>query len=350
LDKIVAAYTNSVDLAFLRSDLLVHDGRPIEASTVLREVRASHPATPVAAEADRRLEALPPIANLEKHFWGEAYNAGDYLGRFGTLVGSGYVREGAFIPDARWLQPYVEFRYDVDTHSGVPGQSTIISDNFVGLYGGIRAQLLPNEYLFVYGQAGTDKDLLGNRDSGNFAFDYQAGIYGFKSWGPGTILFSTRPEWTTGSRLAPGGSPGPTPGQSPADTTKTEWRDGFFWRGDWFVDGGADFSYYHRYRNAIGYGQAHEGFRLFQIGPHVGFDAYVVENISWDVKGNYYDNFIEGGPGARLLWSPHKGWEVVLRAEWLNGVYFGRGEDAFTVPPDSSFQGVHVGLSVGARW
>jgi hypothetical protein len=156
-------------------------------------------------------------------------------------------------------------------------------------------------------------------------------------------MFRSPPGWQT------------PPDRPDSFAPRTHWRDKnlgdlFFWRGDWFADAGADFSYYHRYSSWIGYGQAHEGFRVFQVGPTLGFDAYVVENLSWDVRGNYFDNLFEIGPGARLLWLPHRGWEVVLRTEWLNGFYLGRGRDAFAVAPRSQYDEVRVGLSVGARW
>ena len=124
----------------------------------------------------------------------------------------------------------------------------------------------------------------------------------------------------------------------------------FFWRGDWFGDAGADFSYYDRYRSWIGYGQAHEGLRLFQLGPKLACDAYLVENATWDVRGNYFDNFFDLGPGARLVWHPRRNWEVVLRAEWLKGFYFGRDDLNNRGNVSDQYDGVHVGLSVGARW
>ena len=259
-----------------------------------------------------------------------------------TVVGSGFVRQGAFIPSARWLQPYAELRFGADTRSGVP-ERTIISDNHVGLYAGIRAQPFPAEYLFVYAQVGGDTDLLGGRHNGDFAYDSQVGIYGFKSWGPGTVLLRTPPGWKP---------PAVHPDSFAPETSwhDTTLKDLFFWRGDWFTDAGADFSYYHRYTSWIGYGQAHEGFRLFQFGPTAGFDAYLVENLSWDVRGNYFDNLIEIGPGARWLWRPHRGWEVIFRTEWLNGFYFGRGRDAFAVAPRSHYDEIRAALSVGARW
>ena len=343
LEKIPTTSSNAMELAFLRSDLLIHEHRWREASDILKRIKEETGETKIALEAERRLGALPPIANLDKHFWGEAYVSGDYLGRFGTVVGSGFIRQGAFIPNARWLQPFAEMRFGADTRSGVSGERTIITDNHIGFYGGIRAQLLPSEYLFVYGEAGGDVDFLDRRHNGDFSYDYQVGIYGFKSWGPGTVLFRAPSGWKT-----PEGRPDSFSPQTP-------WRDKrvndlFFWRGDWFVDAAADFSYYHRYASWIGYGQAHEGFRIFQFGPNAGFDAYAVENLSWDVRGNYFDNLIEIGPGARWLWLPHKGWEVVLRAEWLNGFYFGRGESAFAVAPKSHYDEFHAALSVGVRW
>ncbi len=124
----------------------------------------------------------------------------------------------------------------------------------------------------------------------------------------------------------------------------------FFWRGDWFVDAGADFSYYDRFSSWIGYAQAHEGFRLFQIGPRAAVDAYLVENMSWDVRGNYFDNLFEIGPGARLLWVPRKHWEVVLRAEYLNGFYFGRDDLHNRGGVSGNYDDFRVALSVGARW
>ncbi len=338
-ERLAANKPDSTDLALARADLLIGRRERRKAAGILKKLKDDHPGTPIAQAAEARLHALPPIANLDKWFWGEAYASGDYLGRYGTVVGSGFVRQGAFIPGARWLQPYVEHRFGVDTRSDVGARQSIIADNHVGFYGGMRAQLLEAEYLFVYGQGGVDKDLLDRRQDGDWALDYQAGIYGFKSWGPGTEFHSSK-----GSREPSGtNSPAMKEGSSPRGCD-------FFWRGDWFVDAGADFSYYHRYASWIGYAQAREGFRVFQVGPKLAFDAYVVENLTWDVRGNYFDNYIEFGPGARFVWASRSAWEVVLRAEWLKGYYFGRDGRDNRGDASSQYDGVHVGLSVGARW
>ncbi|MCI0745042.1 MAG: tetratricopeptide repeat protein [Verrucomicrobia subdivision 3 bacterium] len=346
-DKVAQQHPSKPELALLHADLLMQQHRWSEASRVLKELQRAHPDTFLAAEAERRL-ASPEIVNFDKFFWGEAYLSGDYQGRYGTLIGSGFARHGYYIPEARWLQPYAEFRFSVDTRSGAGRRSTIITDNFIGFYGGMRAQLVPGEYLFIYGQGGGNKDFLDRRENGDWALDYQAGIYGFKSWGPGTIL--RRPQETVATA---GGIP-------PADASATHrWRgsntNSMFWRGDWFVDAGADFSYYHRYSSWIGYGQAHQGFRLWQLGPRTAIDAYAVENLAWDVRGNFYDNFIEVGPGVRLLWTPAvlpkvSRWEVVLRAEWLNGFYFERDALDNRGDASSNYDDFRVGLSVGIRW
>ena len=340
--KVQEAFPNAPEVALMRADLLARDKQWEDASLILKGIRREHENTPTAAEASRRLDALPPMGNLAKWYWGEAYNSGDYLERFGTLVGSGFVRHGYFIPHARWLQPYAEFRYTVDTRSGAGGRSTV-ADNFVGTYLGARAQPFAEHYLFFYAQAGLNQDLLDRRDDGDWAYDSQAGVYGFKSWGPGTVLLTL-----SGEPIRTSGNPA-NPAEQPS-AVQNGVGFGAFWRGDWFVDAGADFSYYHRHSSWIGYGQAHEGFRLFQIGPHAAIDAYLVENVSWDIRGNYFDNLVEAGPGLRLLWVPRRRWEVVLRGEWLNGLYFNRDELDTRGNADSHYDDLRLGLSVGTRW
>jgi hypothetical protein len=179
-----------------------------------------------------------------------------------------------------------------------------------------------------------NQDLLDNREDGDWALDYQAGIYAYKSWGPGVVFHETAAAAADAA----------------VKSGATNAAAGAFWRGDWFLDGGADFSYYHRYRSWIGYGQFHEGLRLAQWGSKVAFDGYLVENLTWDVHGNYYDNFVDLGPGARAIWLPHPNWQVVLRTEWLWGFYFGRDELDSRGDASGTFDGVHVSLSVGARW
>lgn len=340
-ERLAASRPDSTDLALVRADQLIGMHQRLKAAEILKKLQEDHPGTPVAKAAEDRLHALPPIANLDKGYWGEAYASGDYLGRYGTVVGSGFVRHGWFIPEARRLQPYVEHRFGVDTHSDVSGRQSIIADNHVGFYGGLRAQLFESEYLFVYGQGGVDKDLLERREDGDWALDYQAGIYGFKSWGPGTTF-----RLGEGNRALSGGVTNAAAAKEAGSPCGCD----FLWRGDWFVDTGADFSYYHRYSSAIGYGQAHEGFRVFQIGPRLAFDAYIVENITWDVRGNYFDNYVDFGPGARFIWTPGPTWQVVLRADWLKGYYFGRDQRDNRGDASSQYDGVQVGLSVGARW
>src|SRR5262249_27575545 len=265
-DDLTPRHEGAADLALFRADVLIRRHELRKAGEALRQIEENQPGTPEAKAAADRLRAMPPIADLDKWSWGEAYASGDYLGRYGTLVGSGFIREGVFIPEVRWLQPYAEFRFGVDTRSDGGPRATIVEDNAVGFYGGVRAQILPTEYLFVYGQGGVNQDLTGRRENGDWASDYQAGIYGFKSWGPGTVFLPHAPA-ATGAAAST---------ETPARAVDEKTADAWFWRGDWFADAGANFSYYHRYHSAIGYGQLHEGFRVAQYGPKLAFDAYLI--------------------------------------------------------------------------
>jgi len=330
------------DLALLQSDLLLNARRWEEASAILKRLKRENPDTPIAEEAQKRLEYIPAIANLDKWNWGEAYLSGDWHDRWGTLIGSGFIRSGTYIPHARWAQPYLEFRFSVDTESDIStDRQTIITDNFVGGFAGVRVQPFETEYFFLYAQAGTSTDLFDQRNDGDWIFDYQVGLYGYKSWGPGVNLYRSPPDTSpnyTNYNLALEGAKG------------SQATDLFFWRNDGWVDAGADFSWYGRYDSWIGYGQAREGLRLFQYGPNIGFDVYLLEGISWDVRGNYFDNLAEIGPGARVLWTPRKNWQVVARIEFVEGWYLGRDELDNRGSASSHYDDLRAGLSVGVRW
>jgi hypothetical protein len=75
-----------------------------------------------------------------------------------------------------------------------------------------------------------------------------------------------------------------------------------------------------------------------------------MQNLAWDVKGNYTDNLIEGGPGLRLVWVPYRNWQVVLRTEWAEGIYFGRDDTHQRGSTGSTYGDFRAGLSVGVSW
>jgi len=333
-EKAAKKRPNSVELAMMRANLLVSVHRWEDASKVLMDVKYGNPGTPAAAEAQRYLDTLPPMCNLDKWNWGEMYAQGVTFSRYNDLVGSGFIRDGTYVPGARWLQPYVGMRFSTDTQSGTGQRQSIVEDNSISFVGGARAQLFPTEYLFLYAEGGVNMDWLGKRNNGDWAWDYQAGIYGFKSYGPGVVL----KDYSISTNAA-----GMT-------ITNRSSLSPVVWRGDWFVDGAADFSYYHRFTSWLGYSQAHEGFRLVQFGSDVAVDAYLVENLDWDAKGNYFDNLFEYGPGGRILWTPRRNWQVTLRAEWLEGYYLGRDDQNSRGTAHSSYENLEVTLAVGATW
>lgn len=329
--QMAAEKPGATDLVLMQAELLVRQHRWTEAGKVLLAAKKAHPDTPLATEAERRLHALPAVADLDKWQWGEFYASGDYHNRFHTLIGSGLLREGTYVPHARWLQPYAGLRFGLDTKSGAGDPSTIVQDNSFSFVGGVRAQLFPTEYVFLYAEGGLNKDLLDRRDGGDWAGDYQAGVFGYKSWGPGVTFPDNIPAVATSTNRPPAGC-------------------GAAWRGDWFTDVGADFSYYHRFNSWLGYGQAHEGFRLAQLTRSVAWDAYAVENLAWDAKGNYFDNLGELGPGTRLIWKPRGNWRVVLRVEWVEGFYFGRDDLNSRGTASGDYNDFRAGISVGTSW
>lgn len=331
-EKLAAERPDSVELGLIRSDLLFKAHRWQEASAILKEIRTKNPNTPVAKEADRRLAEIPAVENLDKWNWGEAYMSGDYHGRFGSVIGYGYIRSGTYVPSARWLQPYVSFQFLADTKSGGGALQTIVADNSVGLYAGLRAQLFTTEYLFLYVQGGGNTDLLGRRNNGNWRGDYQAGIYGYKAWGPGV-------NWTRLSQTNKVDG-----GKATCCSLET------MWRGDWWVDAGADFSYYDRFERWLGYGQVREGVRILQFGNRMAVDGYVMENIAWDIEGVYTDNLFEAGPGLRMVYTLWRNWQIVLRTEWAEGVYFGRNYNNTKGDTDSTYGDFRAGISMGVNW
>jgi tetratricopeptide (TPR) repeat protein len=333
-EKMSQTKPQSVEVAFLRADLLVTAKRWEDSSVILNQIKDGNPNTAAEKEAMRRLTAIPAMCNVDKQQWGEMYLSGDYHERYDTVIGSGFIREGTYIPDARWLQPYVGAKFGADTKSGAGVQQTIVADNSVSFVAGLRAQPFPKEYLFLYVEGGLNKDLLSRRHDGDWAWDWSAGVYGYQSWGPGVVF----KDYAATNAPADG------------ESVKCPFAYSPMWRGDWFVDVGADFSWYHRYSSWLGYGQAHEGFRLLQFGPKMALDAYVVENIAWDVKGNYFDNLFEIGPGVRLIWEPRRSWQVVLKAEWVEGLYFGRDDLNIRGGAAGSYDDFRVSLSVGASW
>jgi hypothetical protein len=76
----------------------------------------------------------------------------------------------------------------------------------------------------------------------------------------------------------------------------------------------------------------------------------MVENLNWDAKGNYFDNLFEYGPGARVLWTPRRNWQVTLRAEWLEGNYLGRDDLHNRGTTISGYEDLEVTLAVGVTW
>jgi hypothetical protein len=260
-------------------------------------------------------------------------------------VGAGFIREGSFIHGARWLQPYLEFSFVADTKSGVEeGQISILEENLVSLFGGMRAQVLSNTDFFVYAKGGGTKELIDFQHEGNWFEDFQGGFYGHESIGPGTIMLDIIPNQIEAGDLDI------LQGSQNQSLSSDRFSLDPIWRCDWFVEGGGDFSYYNRLSNGIIYAESLQGLRLLQLGTVGAVDAYAVENFSLDTRGSFFDNLGEIGPGIRMLWSLCDACDVMLTTEYLNGFYFGRNEHGNRNEEDGQYDDVRVKFSMTTRW
>jgi hypothetical protein len=90
--------------------------------------------------------------------------------------------------------------------------------------------------------------------------------------------------------------------------------------GTFFADAGISAGYYSRYDNGIAYLQGRTGVRLLELGPSA-FDPYIRVDFAADTRREFYNNFVEGGLGIRVI--PHHAWGVNILFEAKRGLYVG---------------------------
>lgn len=316
--------------------LLVHGriqralGRNAAAWESFSAARAAAAGLPEESTAiSREIQALPAEANLDRWTWGELQLDGLYMTRFWDAIAYGRIRQGTFVPGARWIQPFLEAGFTLDTKSGLAGGlSQVYANNLAGFHVGARIRLVPNEDIWVYAMVGAEKDLRGTtRFDGAWFLDWRAGFRGYKGIGPGinflaeaTLLEPSGPRWALHPRLA------------------------------WFAEGGWDAAYYSLYENFIAYGALREGFRLLEVGGWIGLDAYALQQGTADSQGLYYNNFIEFGGGLRATARIDRGIRIVTRAEYLGGIYSGREADNSRGTLPASYADLRITISLWCEW
>lgn len=330
LDAMPAAAKKTPEWLLARGNNERALGRDKAAWDNLSAASAAAEGTPLEDAVRREIEALPPESNLARHAWGELQLDAVYMARFDDTICYGQLREGTFIPRARWIQPFVQLDFTVDSKSGqeTGGVSQVYANNLAGGHAGVRLRLVPNEAVWAYALIGLQKDLRDTtRYDGNWFLDWRIGARAYKGFGPGLRFLEN--SWFFRPR-AP----------------RWDWRG----RAAWFAEGGADGAYYSLYENFIAYGQLREGFRVLETAGWLGFDVYALQQCTVDSLGLYYNNFGELGAGLRATARLGRLTAFIARLEYLGGAYAGRNADNSQGTLPSSYQDLRFTVSLWSEW
>lgn len=337
---------SSGEMALLRGTLLLKLGRTGEAYEIFRAVRDASPESLEGRRAAAQIAALPPAANLERRFWGEMDVYGTYLGRYGIGVAAGRIRQGAYVPGARWIEPFAQADFSLDSASNVgDGITTIYNENLAGFHLGVRLRPFASQSFTVYFLGGWVNNLIDNPNyqPGWFG-EIIAGVNGYWGFGPGTGWdgISETPNFAMGEPAPPRTPP-------PNAWMPNRWAP-MRGRFDWFVEGGGDWAYYSRLSDFIAYSQAKGGWRVLQFGRAAAVDVYGFGNLVFDAVGNYYDNFVEAGPGLRVVTAPVGAATVTTSLEYAAGAYMGRNYNNTRGSTGETYSDVRISVAMSLRW
>ncbi len=326
--------------------LLRRQGKIPEAYEIWRGLRDSHPDSPEGRLAAAEIDALAPAWNPERLFWGELDIYAAYLQRYDIGVANGRLRQGAFVPGARWIEPFLQADFSLDSDpygGGADGLSTVYNENLAGFHAGARVRPFAEQSFTLYVLGGIQKDLRGTEERrGEWFWELIAGLNGFWAWGPGSQWAAVDLE-----TAFPGGLP-------VLPRSALQWKPAGWTPAspvlDWFVEVGGDAAYYTRLQDAIGYGQSRQGFRLARFGRAAAFDAYLLQNLVMDIEGNYYDNFFEAGPGVRFVTAPVGAAVFTTSVDYVLGSYLGRNSNDTRGTLDSTYSDFRITASFSLRW
>ena len=331
--------------------LLAEQGRRVEAFEIWRDVRDQGGDSTLSRVAAAEIDALWPSHNLERWAWGELDLYGTYLSRYNIGVSSGRLREGTFIPGARWIEPFVQADFSLDstnTSNGQgPGQGipTIYNENLAGFHAGARIRPFANQSFVLYVLGGVQKDLRGTEQhNGDWFAEIIAGLNGYWAWGPGR-------EWTSIDleTVSPGGL-STLPSNSQASRWSLNNWSPVRLRFDWFVEAGGDAAYYSRLPDCLAYGQSRQGARIMQFGKAAAVDIYGLENLTMDTKGNYYDNYFEAGPGMRFVTAPVGAAVLTTSVDYVLGSYLGRNSNNTRGDTAANYSDFRLTVALSLRW
>lgn len=346
LQRVLELENPAIETRMQLAALLRKQGKISEAYEIWRDLRDSHPDSDEGRRAAAEIDALAPAWNPERWSWGELDIYATYLQRYDIGVANGRLRQGTFVPGARWIEPFIQADFSLDSDpygSGEEGLSTIYNENLAGFHAGARIRPFAEQSFTLYVLGGIQKDLRGTEErQGEWFWEVITGVNGFWSWGPGRHWVSEDLQ-----TAMPGGLP--VLPRSALQWTPAPWGPvGLGW--DWFAEVGADAAYYSRLSDCIGYGQARQGFRLVRFGRAAALDAYALQNLTMDTEGSYYDNFFEAGPGLRFATAPIGVAVFTTSVDYVLGTYLGRNAGNTRGDLASTYSDFRLTASFSLRW
>jgi hypothetical protein len=66
--------------------------------------------------------------------------------------------------------------------------------------------------------------------------------------------------------------------------------------------------------------------------------------------GNYYDNFVEAGPGLRVVTAPVGAATVTTSLEYAAGAYMGRNYNNTRGSTGETYSDVRISVAMSLRW
>lgn len=346
LQRVLAMENPAMETRMQLAALHRKQGKIRDAYEIWRDLRDTHPDSEEGRRAAAEIDALAPAWNLERWSWGELDLYATYLQRYNLGVANGRLRQGTFVPGARWIEPFVQADFSLDSDpygGGQEGLSTIYNENLAGFHAGARIRPFPEQSFTLYVLGGPQKDLRGTEARrGGWFWEVIAGVNGFWSWGPGRRWVSEDLQ-----TALPGGLP--VLPRSALEWTPAPWGPvSLGW--DWFVEAGGDAAYYSRLSDFIGYGQARQGMRMVRFGQAAALDAYALQNLTVDTEGNYYDNFFEAGPGIRFVTAPIGAAVFTTSVDYVLGTYLGRNAGNTRGDLASTYSDFRITASFSLRW
>lgn len=226
-----------------------------------------------------------------------------YMSRFDNTIFPMNLKMGTKLAGVKNTDIYVSLKSSNDSKSGIGAIPKIFNDNALVMAIGIRNKPFDEIPITLYAEAGTAYKYLSDPYEKQWQEDYRVGAYYYKGFEPGFKITQLKAFQPMG-------------------------------------DINMDVAYYSRYdNNIIGFARGRLGMRVVN-SPSSYADLYALGSVSFDAKGEYYNNNLVGGVG--IAWRPDRFTPLTLHAEYIWGSYIGGGERPVDV--GASYEDLQIGM------